>query len=115
MPSVTRQTGALADKEAEEQAKVNAANAKIVKMNQVKTKMSNLQTKLECAVGQLRGTFMDYRDTKDDEDATEERDIAVIVIYKNWDKMETIATSLSEAIEELAEIVSTSEDGTEIS
>ena len=29
--------------------------------------------------------------------------------------METIATSLSEAIEELAEIVSTSEDGTEIS
>ena len=61
------------DKEAEEQAKVNTANAKFVKMNQVKTKMSNLQTKLECAVGQLRGTFMDYRDTKDDDDATEEK------------------------------------------
>ena len=51
MPTVTRQTGAPADKEAEEQAKVNAANAKIVKMNQVKTKMSNLQTKPECSVG----------------------------------------------------------------
>ena len=47
-----------------EQAKVNAANAKIVKMNQVKSKMSNL----ECAVGQLKGTFMDYRDTIDDEE-----------------------------------------------
>ena len=82
MPSVTRQTGALADKEAEEQAKVSASNAKIVKMNQVKTKMSNLQTKLKCAIGQLRGTFMDYRDTKDDEDATEERDIAIVVIQK---------------------------------
>ena len=65
MPKVTRQTGALADKDTEEQAKVNAANAKIVKMNQVKTRMSILQTKLECAVGQLRGTFMDYSDTKD--------------------------------------------------
>ena len=65
MPKVTRQTGALADKDTEEQAKVNAANAKIVKMTQVKTRMSILQTKLECAVGQLRGTFMDYSDTKD--------------------------------------------------
>ena len=82
-------------------------------MNQVKSKMSNLQTKLECAVGQLKGTFMDYRDTKDDEDATEERDIAIVVIQKKWDKMKTISTSLSEAIEKLAEIVS--EDGTEIS
>ena len=35
------------DKEAEEQAKVIAADAKIVKMNQVKSKMSSLQKKLE--------------------------------------------------------------------
>ena len=53
----------------EEQAKVNSANATIAKINQVKTKMSNLQTKLECAVGQLRGTFMDYDEAKDDVDA----------------------------------------------
>ena len=103
------------DKEAEEQAKVNAANAKIVKMNQVKTKMSNLQTKLECAVGQLKGTFMDYRDTIHDANATEERDIAIVVIQKKWDKMETIDKSLSEAMEDLAEIVSTSEEDSEIS
>ena len=102
MPTVTKQTGALADKESEEQAKVNAANVKIVKMNQVKTKIPNLQTKLEYAVGQLRGTFMDYRDTKDDEEATEERDLAIVIIQKKWDKMETLATDLSEAIEELS-------------
>ena len=75
----------------EEQAKVNAANAKIAKMNQVKTKMSNLQTKLECAVGQLRGTFMDYDEAKDDEDAKQERDIAIVVIQNKWDKTESIA------------------------
>ena len=60
----------------EEQAKVNAANAKITKMNRAKTKMSNLQIKLGCAVGQLRGTFMDYDEAKDDVDCgckTEER------------------------------------------
>ena len=99
----------------EEQAKVNAANAKIVKMNQVKSKMSNLQTKLKCAVGQLKGSFMNYTDTKDDEDAAEERDIAIVVIQKKWDKMETIDKSMSEAMEDLAEIVSTSEEGSEIS
>ena len=82
----------------EEQAKVNAANAKIVKMNQVKWKMSNFQTKLECAVGQLKGTFMDYKDTKDDEDVKEDRDIAIVVIQKKWDVMETIARNLNEAI-----------------
>ena len=43
------------------------------------------------------------------EDATEERNIAIVVIQKKWDKMETIAKSLSEAMEELTEIVSTSE------
>ena len=49
------------------------------------------------------------------EDATEERNIAIVVIQKKWDKMETIAKSLSEAMEELAKIVSTSEEGSEIS
>ena len=53
-------------------------------MNKVKTRMSNLQTKLECAVGLLKATFMDYRDTKDNEDATEERDLAIVIIQKIW-------------------------------
>ena len=52
---------------------------------------------------------MDFRDTKEDE----ERDIAIV--QKKWDKLETIATGLSEAIEDFLGIVSTSEDGTEIS
>ena len=92
----------------EEQAKVNAANAKIAKMNQVKTK-------LECAVGQIRGTFMDYDEAKDDEDAKQERDIAIVVIQNKWNKMETIAKDLNETMEELAEIVSTSKEGDELS
>ena len=71
--------------------------------------MSNLQTKLECTVAQLKGTFMDYRDTKDDEDAEEERYLSTVIKQKKWNKMETLATNLSEAIEELSKIVSTSE------
>ena len=51
---------------------------------------------------------MDYRDTKDYEDTTEERDLPIIIIQKKWDKMETLATGLSEATEEFTEIVSTS-------
>ena len=94
---------------------MNAANAKIVKMNQKKTKMSNLQTKLEWTVAQLRGTFMDYRDTKHDEDADEERHLSIVIIQKKWVKMETLVTSLSEAIEVLSEIVSMFEEGNEIS
>ena len=99
----------------EEQAKVNAANAKITKMNQAKTKMSNLQIKLECAIGQLRGTFMDYEEAKDDEDVKQERDIAIVVIQNKWNKMETIAKELNETMEGLSEIVSTSKEGDEIS
>ena len=89
----TTRTGALAEKDSEEQAKVNATNA-IVRMNQVKSKMSNLQTKLECTVSKLKGTFMDYRD---EVGAEVERDASVVVIVqKNWDKMETLGTELNQ-------------------
>ena len=77
------------EKDTEEQAKVNAINAKIVRMNQVKSKMSNLQTKLECTISRLRGTFTDYRDTKEEVGAEEERDESVVIIQKTWPKMET--------------------------
>ena len=50
------------EKEAEDQAKVTSNNARIVKMNQAKKKMSRLQTKLECAIGQLKGSFINYKD-----------------------------------------------------
>ena len=83
-------------------------------MNQVKRKISILEIKLECAIGQLKGSFIDYTDTKDDEDATEERDLAIAIIQKKWDKMENLAKDLNEATEELTDIVSTSEKGSEI-
>ena len=90
----TTRTGPLVEQDTEEQAKVNASNAKIVRMNQVKTKMSNLQTKLECTVSKLKGTFMDYRD---EVGAEVERDASVVVIVqKNWDKMETLGTELNQ-------------------
>ena len=44
--TVTR-TGALVQRKKEEQAKINAANAKSARMTQVKSRMSNLQTKIE--------------------------------------------------------------------
>ena len=81
-------------KDTEEQAKINATNAKIVRMNQVKSKMSNLQTKLECTISRLRGIFTDCRDTKDEVGAEDERDASVVIIQKNWDKMETVGTKL---------------------
>ena len=64
MPPSTRNMEKEAAEEA--QAKVTSNNARIVKMNQVKTKMSRLQTKLECAMRQLKGSFIDYTDIKDD-------------------------------------------------
>ena len=88
---------------------MTSANAKIVKMNQVKTKMSSLQTKLECAIGQLKGSFIDYTDTKGDKEATDERDLAIAIIQKKLDKMENLAKDLNEATEELTDIVSISE------
>ena len=60
--TVTR-TGALAEKEKEEQAKVNAANAKSARMTQVKSRMSHLQIKLECTIQKLKVNLTDYRDT----------------------------------------------------
>ena len=57
--TVTR-TGSLVEKEKEEQAKVNATTAKIARMNQVKSRMSNLQTKLECTISKLKVNFTDY-------------------------------------------------------
>ena len=60
--TVTR-TGALAEREKEEQAKVNAANAKSARMTQVKSTMSNFQLELECMIQKLKVNLTDYRDT----------------------------------------------------
>ena len=75
------------EKDTEEQAKVNAINAKIVRMNQVKNKMLNLQTKLECTISRLRGTFTDYRGTKEEVGAEEERDVSVVIKQKIGPKL----------------------------
>ena len=80
----TTRTGALVEKDTEEQSKVTATNTKIVRMNQMKNEMSNLQTKLECTISRLRGTFTDYRDTKEVVGAEEERDSSVVIIQKKW-------------------------------
>ena len=58
---------------------------------------------------------MDYNETKDAENEKQERDIAIVVIQNKWDKVETIVKDLIETMEELAEIVSTSKEGDEIS
>ena len=41
-------TGAFAEKEQAEKAKINAANAKSARMTQMKSRMSNLQLRLDC-------------------------------------------------------------------
>ena len=71
--------------------------------------------KLECKVSKLKVSFTDYRDTKEEVGAEEERDTSVVIIQKNWPKMEALGTELNDAIKELSEIVATSEEGTEIS
>ena len=66
-------------------------------------------------IQKLKVNMTDYRDSKEEVGAEEERDATVLVIQKNWSKMETIGTELNDAIEELSELVAKSEEGTEIS
>ena len=47
--------GALTVKEQAEEAKINGANSKSARMTQTKSRMSNLQLKLECMIQKLKG------------------------------------------------------------
>ena len=47
--------------------------------------------------------------------AETERDASALLIQANWPKMEAIGAELNDAIMELSEAVSTSEEGIEIS
>ena len=104
--------GALTEKE---QAKINAANAKSARMTQMKSRMSNLQLKLECMIQKLKVNLTEYKNTKDEVEAETERDASALLIQANWPKMEAIGAELNDAIMELSEAVSTSEEGIEIS
>ena len=48
-------TGAFAEKEQAEKAKINAANAKRARMTNMKSRMSNLQLKIECMIKKTEG------------------------------------------------------------
>ena len=83
-------------------------------MTQMKSRMSNLQLKLECMIQKLKVNITDYKDTKDEVGAETERDASALLIQANWPKMEAIGAEFNDAIMELSEAVSTSEEGIEI-
>ena len=58
----------------------------------------------------LKVNLTDYRDTKDEGGAETERNGTALVIQASWPKMEAIGAKLNDAIMELSEAVSTTED-----
>ena len=64
-------------------------------------------------IQKLKVNLTDYRDTKEEVGAEEERDAPALFIQKNWPKMESIGTELNYPIVELSQLVATSEGGIE--
>ena len=96
--TVTR-TGAQAEEQQkEEQAKLNAANARSARLTQMKSKVSNSKLKLVMLMNKLKVNLTDYRDTKDEVGVETESDATVLLIQNNWPRMETIANELNEAM-----------------
>ena len=74
-------SGVQAEEQAKaEQAEVNAANAKIVELTRMKSKVSNAKLKISLLLIKVKMGLSDYIDLKDEVGEETERDATVVLI-----------------------------------
>ena len=86
-------SGAQAEEQAKaEQAKVNAQNARIAELVQMKSKVSNTKLKISLFLSKLQMGLSDYRDLK-----YEVGEETVVLIQINWPELEATENALQES------------------